>query len=129
MNHFVHHPVNDEETAPKRETIRNRGEKMEAWRNETKQRTKGKESEEGKRWNGCEGIAKRQVESKTGKGKKAISREGKLNSGEYDRNHALAERNLSPKIIIPLLLTLALCRVRSKRLYNPDVFTTIPTMV
>ena len=101
---------------------------MESWRNETKQR-KGEESKEGKRWNGCEGIAKRQVESKTGKGKKAISREGKLNGGEYDRNHALAERNLSPKIIIPLLLTLARAEYEVRGLYNPDVFTTIPTMV
>ena len=71
QNHFVHHPVNDEETAPKRESKRNRGEKMESWRNETKQR-KGKESEGGKRWNGCEVKAKRQFESKTGKGKKEV---------------------------------------------------------
>ena len=73
----------------------------------------------------CKGIAKRQVESKTGNGKKAITREGKLNGGEYDRNHALAERNLSPKIIIPLLLTLARTEYKVRGLYNPVVFTMI----
>jgi len=59
VNHFVHHPVNDEETTSKKETERNRGKGTETMAKQHR-RKKGEESQKKACWNGCEGITERQ---------------------------------------------------------------------